>query len=102
LANKAKGRKGRGEVSQKRKRKGTVAARSKGEIVRAEKESVATEVEPLAPVVPPAKRVRAALEAQAFLRGTIRARLRRVYPDLDAREIMVRYFQEITRNGGNK
>lgn len=45
------------------------------------------------------KRGRAALEAQAFLRGTIRARLRRMYPDLSPREITSKYFQEIARNG---
>ncbi len=45
------------------------------------------------------KRGRAALEAQAFLRGTIRARLRRIYPDLSAREITFKYFEEVARNG---
>ncbi|HZQ08916.1 MAG TPA: helix-turn-helix domain-containing protein [Anaerolineae bacterium] len=44
------------------------------------------------------KRGRAALEAQAFLRGTIRARLRRMYPDLSAREITIKYWEEIARN----
>lgn len=46
-----------------------------------------------------AKRGRAALEAQAFLRGTIRARLRRMYPDLSPREITFKYFEEVARNG---
>lgn len=45
------------------------------------------------------KRGRAALEAQAFLRGTIRARLRRMYPDLSPREITYKYFREVARNG---
>jgi hypothetical protein len=46
-----------------------------------------------------AKRGRAALEAQAFLRGTIRARLRRMYPNLSPREITFKYFEEVA-NGG--
>lgn len=46
-----------------------------------------------------AKRGRAALEAQAFLRGTLRARLRRMYPDLSPREITCRYFEQVGRNG---
>lgn len=45
------------------------------------------------------KRGRAALEAQAFLRGTIRARLRRMYPGLSPREITFKYFEEVARNG---
>jgi hypothetical protein len=46
-----------------------------------------------------AKRGRAALGAQAFLRGTIRARLRRMYPNLSPREITFKYFEEIERDG---
>jgi hypothetical protein len=46
-----------------------------------------------------AKRGRRALETQAFLRGTIRARLRRMYPDLCAQEITFKYFQEVASNG---
>ena len=49
--------------------------------------------------LPIAKRGRAALEAQAFLRGTIRARLRRMYPKLSAREITLKYFEEVELNG---
>lgn len=45
-----------------------------------------------------AKRGRAALEAQAFLRGTLRARLRRMYPDLSPREITFKYFEQVARN----
>lgn len=45
------------------------------------------------------KRGRAALEAQVFLRGTIRARLRRMYPKLSHREITFKYFEEVARNG---
>ena len=48
--------------------------------------------------LPIAKRGRAALEAQAFLRGTIRARLRRMYPHLSRREITFKYFEEVARN----
>jgi hypothetical protein len=46
-----------------------------------------------------ARRGRAALEAQAFLRGTIRARLRRMYPGLSTREITFKYFQVIETDG---
>lgn len=46
-----------------------------------------------------AKRGRAALEAQAFLRGTIRARLQRMYPNLSPQEITFKYFEEVARNG---
>ena len=53
----------------------------------------------LVATLPLPKRGRAALEAQAFLRGTIRARLRRMYPDLDAREITGKYFREVATNG---
>lgn len=42
-----------------------------------------------------AKRGRAQLESQAFLRGTIRARLRRVYPHLSPREITFKMFAEL-------
>jgi hypothetical protein len=47
----------------------------------------------------PSKRGRAALEAQALMRGTIRARLRRMYPDLSPREITIKYFQEAASDG---
>lgn len=53
----------------------------------------------LVAALPIPKRGRAALEAQAFLRGTIRARLRRMYPDLDTREITREYFRELAANG---
>jgi hypothetical protein len=46
-----------------------------------------------------AKRGRAQLEAQAFLRGTIRARLRRVYPHLSPREITLKMFEELDGHG---
>lgn len=42
-----------------------------------------------------AKRGHAQLEAQAFLRGTIRARLRRVYPHLTPRELTFKMFAEL-------
>jgi hypothetical protein len=45
------------------------------------------------------KRGRAALEAQAFLRGTIRARLRRMYPELDSRGITLKYWEEVATHG---
>ena len=46
-----------------------------------------------------AKRGRAQLEAQAFLRGTIRARLRRIYPYLSPRAITLKMFEELAGHG---
>jgi hypothetical protein len=45
-----------------------------------------------------AQRGRAHLAAQAFLRGTIRARLRRMYPDLSPPEITLKMFEELASN----
>ncbi len=42
-----------------------------------------------------AKRGRAQLEAQAFLRGTIRARLHRTFPELSPREISTKLLEEL-------
>ncbi len=46
-----------------------------------------------------AQRGRAQLEAQAFLRGTIRARIRRMYPQLSPQEISLKMFQELEKYG---
>jgi hypothetical protein len=47
--------------------------------------------------VTPAQRIRNMLEAQAFVMGLIRGRLRRRYPDLSQREINIKVFEEIER-----
>lgn len=47
----------------------------------------------------PAKRVRNMLEAQKFAMSIIRGRVRREYPDLSKREINIKVFEEIYKNG---
>jgi len=47
--------------------------------------------------VSPARRVRVMLDAQAFLKATLRARLRRQYPSLSRRELNLKLVQELAR-----
>lgn len=47
----------------------------------------------------PAKRVRNMLEAQKFAMSIIRGRVRRRFPDLSQREINIKVFEEIYKNG---
>lgn len=47
----------------------------------------------------PAKRVRNMLEAQRFAMSIIRGRVRRQFPNLSQREINLKVFEEIYKNG---
>ncbi len=47
--------------------------------------------------VSPTQRIRNMLEAQAFVMGLIRGRLRRRYPNMSQREINIKVFEEIDR-----
>ncbi len=48
--------------------------------------------------VSPAQRIRNMLDAQTFVMGLIRGRLRRRYPNMSQREINIKVFEEIARD----
>lgn len=47
--------------------------------------------------LPPGRRIRAMLDAQALARGLIRGRLRRLYPDASDREWSLKLLEEVER-----
>jgi len=47
--------------------------------------------------IPPGRRVRAMLDAQAFARGLIKGRLRRQYPNALERELGLKLLEELER-----
>lgn len=47
--------------------------------------------------LPPGRRVGVMLAAQEFVRGTIRGRLRRQYPDASERDLALKLLEELSR-----